>query len=251
MDFYGLIGKSLKHSFSRDYFSKKFEKEKLNASYQLFETDDVPDLHKFLENNPEIRGLNVTIPYKRQLIHQMDDLSPIAETVGGINVITVYRKNGRIKLKGFNTDVYGIEKSLKPLIGKREQLRALILGTGGAAHAAAYVLRKWGIYFYYVSRNPRKLIELNYTWLTPKIIEEYPLIINTTPMGMYPNVDTFPDIPYEKLTEEHILFDLVYNPEETLFLKKGKKQGAKTKNGLEMLYVQAEESWKIWKKAKK
>ncbi|MBN2637720.1 MAG: shikimate dehydrogenase [Bacteroidales bacterium] len=251
MDLYGLIGRSLKHSFSGDYFAKKFEKEKIDASYQLFESEDIPDLKELLAKNPELRGLNVTIPYKRQLIQQMDELNEVAETVGGINVVDVHRKNGSVKLRGYNTDVYGIEMSLKPLIEKREQLRALILGTGGAAHAVAYVLRKWGIYYYYVSRNPRKLIELNYTWLTPKIIEDYQLIINTTPLGMYPHVETFPEIPYDKLTKDHILFDLVYNPEETVFLKKGKAQGAQTKNGLEMLHLQAEESWKIWKKNRK
>ncbi|MBN2614463.1 MAG: shikimate dehydrogenase [Bacteroidales bacterium] len=251
MDLYGLIGKSLKHSFSGEYFGDKFEKEQIDAIYHLFEMEDVPDLHEFLEKNPRLKGLNVTIPYKRMLIQQMDDLSPVAETVGGINVVDVCRRNGKAKLVGHNTDVFGIEQSLKPLIKKREQLRALILGTGGGAHAVAYVLRKWGIYYYYVSRTPKKLIELNYTWLTPKLMQEYELIINTTPLGMHPNEDTYPDILYDKLTENHILFDLVYNPEETLFLKKGKEKGAKTKNGLEMLYVQAEESWKIWNKGKK
>jgi len=250
MDLYGLIGKSLKHSFSGSYFNEKFEKEKINADYHLFEMEELPDLHDFAKNNPELKGFNITIPYKRQLMQQMDTVSQIAECAGGINLVSVVRKNGSISLKGFNTDVSGIERSLKPLVANRTRLRGLILGTGGAAHAVAYVLRKWGIYYYYISRNPKKLIELDYSWLTDSMMEDYNLIINTTPVGMYPNVDGCPDIPYDVITSDHILFDLIYNPEETLFLKKGRKKGAVTKNGLEMLHIQAEESWKIWKKEK-
>lgn len=229
---------------------EKFEKERIDAAYQLFEMETVPDLHEFAKNTPGLKGFNVTIPYKRKLLQQMDKVNQVAECAGGINLVNVVRKNGGVSLVGYNTDVTGIEKSLKPLVSDRKQLRGLILGTGGAAHAVAYVLRKWGIYYYYVSRAPQKLIELNYSWLTPNMMKDYQLIVNTTPLGMYPDVDACPDIPYEALGKDHILFDLVYNPEETLFLKKGREQGAVTKNGLEMLHIQAEESWKIWKKVK-
>lgn len=251
MDIYGLVGKSLKHSYSGRYFQDKFSKEKIKADYRLFELKSVPDLKEFAKANPQLKGFNVTIPYKRILMQQMDEVSQFAQSAGSINLVNVIRKKGEIILKGFNTDIIGIEKSMKPLIRKRSYLRALILGTGGSAHAVAYVLRKWGIYYYYVSRSPRKLIELDYSWLNPKMIDDYKLIINTTPLGMYPDVETYPHIPYEGLSEENILLDLVYNPEETVFLKKGREKGAITKNGMEMLQIQAEESWKIWKKSRK
>ena len=158
------------------------------------------------------------------------------------------REKGKIKLSGFNTDVIGFENSLLPLVNKRNNLRALILGTGGAAHSVAFVLRKLGIYFYFVTRNPSKLEMINYTWVTPEVIKENQLIINASPVGMFPNVDACPNLPYENLGPSHILYDLVYNPEESCFLKKGKEAGALIKNGQEMLEIQAEESWKIWKK---
>lgn len=247
MELYGLLGKTLKHSFSGEYFGKKFEEEGIDAEYRLFEFDDVPDLHAFAKENPSLKGLNVTIPFKRKVIHQLDNVSNIVKMTGNVNVIKVLRKKGDVKLIGFNTDVRGFETSLEPLIRKRNNLRALILGTGGAAHSVAFVLRKMGIYFYFVTRFPNKVEMIGYSWVTPEIIQEYQLIINTSPVGMFPDTDTCPDIPYESLSSEHILFDLVYNPPETCFLKKGKAQSALIKNGQEMLEIQAEESWKIWK----
>lgn len=248
MDIYGLIGKSLKHSFSEDYFSQKFEKKHIDAEYRLWEMDEVPDLYSFAREHPQLRGLNITIPYKRTIISALDELCAPVQIIGSVNVVKVNRNGGKIFLKGYNTDVIGFEKSLKPLIKGRKQLRALILGTGGSAHAVAFVLRKLGIYFYYITRRPKKLEMLGYSWITPAIMDKFQLIVNATPVGMFPDTEHAPVIPYEMLTPSHILFDLIYNPEETLFLKKGKAQGATVKNGMEMLKIQAEEAWKIWKK---
>jgi len=248
MDIYGLIGKPLGHSFSGDYFAKKFEKKHIDAEYRLWEMDELPDLHEFARENPQLKGLNVTIPYKRAVLSEMDEIYFPVQLTGSMNVIKVHRSRREVLLKGYNTDVIGFEKSLKPLIKGRKILRALILGTGGSSHSVAYVLRKLGIYFSYVTRNPEKMETLGYSWITSAVMKEFYLIINTTPVGMFPHSDQAPVIPYEMLTPNHILFDLVYNPEETLFLKRGKEYGAKVKNGLEMLKIQAEESWKIWKK---
>ncbi len=247
MELYGLLGETLNHSFSGNYFGKKFEHENIDAEYQLFEFENVPDLHDFAEGHPNLIGLNVTIPYKRQIISQLDEVNNVVRMTGNANVVKVIRKKGKIKLHGFNTDVIGFENSLLPLIKKKKNLRALILGTGGAAHSVAFVLRKLGIYFYFVTRNPSKLEMINYTWVTPEVIKENQLIINATPVGMFPNIDTFPNLPYEYMGSSHILYDLVYNPAEPGFLKKGKEVGAIIKNGQEMLEIQAEESWKIWK----
>ncbi len=248
MDIYGLIGKPLKHSFSGDYFLQKFEKKHIDAEYRLWEMDETPDLHLFASEHPQLKGLNITIPYKRTIIPTLDELDALVQIIGSANVVKVNRKGGEIFLKGYNTDIIGFEKSLRPLIKGRKQLRALILGTGGSAHSVAFVLRKLGIYFYFITRRPKKLEMLGYSWITQAIMDEFQLIVNTSPVGMYPDTDHAPVIPYEMLTPGHILFDLIYNPEETLFLKKGKAQGAVVKNGLEMLKIQAEESWKIWKK---
>ncbi len=246
MDLYGLIGKSLKHSFSGEYFTKKFEQKHIDAEYRLWEMEEVPDLVAFARQYPQLKGFNVTIPFKRNVVPYMDELGKTALLTGSVNVVKVVRNGEEINLKGFNTDVIGFEKSLHPLIQKRKLLRALILGSGGSAHSVACVLRKRGIYFNYVTRFPKKLEMMGYSWITPAVMGEYKLIVNTTPLGMYPKMDEAPDLPYAFLTPEHILFDLIYNPEETLFLKKGREQGAVTKNGLEMLKIQAEESWKIW-----
>ncbi|MBE0650567.1 MAG: shikimate dehydrogenase [Bacteroidales bacterium] len=246
MELYGLLGKTLKHSFSGDYFGKKFAKKGIKAEYHLFEFDEVPDLHAFAKDNPSLKGFNVTIPYKRTVVAQLDEMSNLVRMTGNANVVKVVRKNGNIKLVGYNTDATGFEKSLEPLVKKRNNLRALILGTGGAAHTVAFVLRKMGIYFYFVTRNPYKVEMIGYSFITPEIINECQLIVNTTPVGMFPEMDACPNIPYENLDSSHILYDLVYNPPETLFLKKGKEKGATIKNGQEMLQIQAEESWKIW-----
>jgi shikimate dehydrogenase len=248
MELYGLVGKTLKHSFSGDYFTRKFEKHHISAQYQLFELDPLPNLHQFAAENPSLKGFNLTIPYKRNAYIQMDDLSQKAVLTGSVNVVKVFRRKGTVLLKGYNTDVIGFEQSLKPLVKGKKLLRALILGSGGSAHSVACVLRKFGIYFYFVTRQPKKLEMMGYSWITPEIMKEFKLIVNTTPVGMFPNTGEAPDIPYHLLTREHILFDLIYNPQETLFLKKGKAQGATVKNGWDMLKVQAEASWKIWRK---
>lgn len=250
MELYGLIGKSLQHSFSRDYFKQKFADEKIDADYRFFEMDELVDLKTLFASEPELKGLNVTIPYKRVVLHQLDELSDTAQITGSVNVIKANRKNGKMVLKGFNTDALAFESSIKPLIKNRNNLRALILGSGGAAHSVAYVLRKLGIYFYFVSRKPQKVETMTYSWLTNQTIKEFKLIINTTPIGTFPKVTEKPEIPYSELTSEHILYDLVYNPPETSFLKEGKNRGAQIKNGYEMLKIQAEESWKIWQSKK-
>ncbi len=246
MELYGLIGKTLTHSFSGDYFLRKFQEKRIDAVYRLWEWDTLPDLYDFVRQNPDLRGFNVTIPYKRAVIQYMDKLDKAAGLTGSVNVVKVKRKKDKIFLHGFNTDVIGFERSLKPLIQGRTGLHALILGSGGSAHSVAFVLRKLGIYFTFVTRKPNKLEAVGYSWITPEVMKKCKLIINTTPLGMYPNVDEKPDIPYDLLTPEHVLFDLIYNPAETLFLKKGREKGAVTKNGLEMLKIQADESWKIW-----
>ena len=248
MELYGLIGKTLKHSFSGDYFAQKFESKHIDAEYRLWEMEELPDLHDFAQENPQLKGFNVTIPFKRNVTVFMDKLSKPAQLTGSVNVVKVKRKENKIILKGYNTDVIGFEKTLKPLVKGRKLLRALILGSGGSAHSVAYVLRKQGIYFSFVTRRPKKLEMIGYSWFTPSVMNEFKLIINTTPLGMYPNVAQAPDILYDLITPDHIFFDLIYNPEETLFLKRGREKGAKVKNGLEMLKIQADESWKIWKK---
>lgn len=250
MELYGLLGKTLQHSFSGNYFQEKFDVNGIDAEYRLFEMDDVPDLHAFARQYPNLNGLNITIPYKRKIISQLDEMSNMVTMVGSANVIKVVRKKGNIRLIGFNTDVLGFEKSIEPMLRKKTNMRALILGTGGAAHSVAFVLRKLGIYFYFVTRNPKKIETMGYSWITSEVIEEYHLIVNATPIGMFPDTEANPEIPYEELTSLHILFDLIYNPKETMFLKKGKAHGAIIKNGQEMLEIQAEESWKIWKKIK-
>ena len=247
MELYGLLGKTLEHSFSGNYFGEKFEREGIHAEYQLFEFKHIPDLHDFAKAHPDLKGFNVTIPYKRKVLPQLDEASQVVRMTGNANVIKVIRKNNTIKLSGFNTDVIGFEKSLRPLIKRKKNLRALILGTGGAAHSVAFVLRKLGIYFYFVTRHPNKLEMINYSWITPELIEESQLIVNATPVGMYPDIQACPDLPYESLKPSHILYDLVYNPPESCFLQKGKELGITIKNGQEMLEIQAEESWKIWK----
>ena len=237
----GLIGYPLSHSFSKKYFTEKFKKEGVNDfQYELFPLEKIDLLTDLLEKHPNIKGLNVTIPYKELVLPFLKELSPAAEQIGAVNTINI--KNG--ELYGFNTDVYGFEKSLAPLLKSNHQ-KALILGTGGAAKAVQYVLEKLNIDFKYVSRTPQSN-QLTYSNIDKNTLTEYHLIINTTPLGMSPKIDSCPAIAYEHLTDQHLLYDLVYNPPETLFLKKGKDQGATIKNGLEMLVLQAEKSWEIY-----
>jgi shikimate dehydrogenase len=240
MRLFGLIGYPLSHSFSRKYFTEKFEKEGLtDCRYEHFPIDEISKLKSILEN-PDLCGLNVTIPYKEQVLGFLQEKNELVKQIKACNCISI--KKG--KLKGYNTDAPGFEQSLKEKLQPHHK-KALILGTGGAAKAVEFVLDKHNISYKYVSRKPSSR-NYSYEQLTPAIIAANKLIINTTPLGMYPAITEAAPIPYEALTPEHYLFDLIYNPEKTLFLRKGEEKGAAIKNGLEMLIIQAEESWKIW-----
>lgn len=240
---FGLIGKTLVHSFSKKYFTEKFEREAVDANYELYSMANVDSLRQFVQEH-SICGLNVTIPYKQDVIPLLDEIESEAQMVGAVNVIKIKREGERLCLKGFNTDVVGFRNSLKPLL-KPWHTSALVLGTGGASKAVLYVLENLGIAARCVSRQKREGM-LTYETLDADVMRRNTLIVNTTPLGTFPNVDTCPDIPYRLLTEKHLLFDLVYNPEQTLFMKKGLQNGAAVKNGYEMLVGQAEASWRIW-----
>jgi shikimate dehydrogenase len=240
---FGLIGYPLSHSFSPAYFAEKFAREGIkDCSYEAFAIETI-DKFPALITDGELEGLNVTIPYKKAVIPFLDDASEAVEKTGACNCIKI--KNGT--LRGFNTDVIGFEKSLAEKLNSLHT-EALIIGTGGSAAAVEYVLQKLQIEYLFVSRSisGRSPQPITYNDLSPDVIRQHRLIINTTPVGMYPAVDHAPDIPYEALTAQHYLFDLIYNPAETLFLKKGAEKGAVTKNGADMLIIQAEESWRIW-----
>ncbi|KAA3640402.1 MAG: shikimate dehydrogenase [Bacteroidetes bacterium] len=244
MRLFGLIGYPLSHSFSKKYFTEKFEKEGiLNCRYELFPLESIEKFPELVKIQPDLAGLNVTIPYKELVIPFLDELDEAAEAVGAVN--TIRKKDG--KLKGFNTDIYGFEQSLVNLLDTRDHKpeKALVLGTGGAAKAVIYVLKKLNIDSHTVSRHAGKGY-FTYDDLNDHIIGEHRLIINTTPLGMSPNINNLPLIPYPSLGPEHFLFDLVYNPAITAFLAKGKNAGAAISNGLEMLYLQAEKAWDIW-----
>jgi shikimate dehydrogenase len=242
---YGLIGFPLTHSFSKRFFTEKFERENVDASYENFEIEDISWFPEVVRNNPELIGLNVTIPHKQAVISFLNELDEAAEKVGAVNTVKISRKGEHIHLKGFNTDTWGFETSLKPLL-KNYHKKALILGTGGASKAIKYVLNKLGIGFISASIEELQENEIRYKEIDKKMLAERLLIINATPLGTYPKTETFPPIPYEFLTEQHLLFDLVYNPEETQFIKKGKEKGATVKNGYEMLVQQAFKSHEIW-----
>lgn len=238
---YGLIGKTLRHSFSKKYFTQKFIKESLdNCEYNNYELVDISEFSILTKNTPGLEGLNVTIPYKGEVIPYLNKLDEATETIGAVNTIKLIEG----KLYGYNTDVIGFENSLKPLLQKHHT-KAIILGTGGAANAVKYVFAKMGIEFISVSRSTKENA-ITYTNIDETILKNYYIIINTTPLGTFPNVEEYPKIPYKHLTKKHLLYDLVYNPAETLFLKKGKEKGATIKNGLQMLKLQAEASWEIW-----
>lgn len=241
---FGLIGYPLSHSFSKKYFAEKFAREGIeDAFYELFPIEEVEALPQLIADHPNLVGLNVTIPYKQAVIPYMDELGPGARAVGAVNTIKVTPDG----LKGFNSDVYGFEWSLLKAFQRMDErpASALILGTGGAAKAVAYVLEKLDIVYHYVSRSAGAE-RLGYADLDRDTIEANRLIINTTPLGMSPNVDTFPPIPYAFAGSKHLFFDLVYNPEETAFLKQGAARGSHAENGLDMLYGQAEKSWEFW-----
>ena len=237
---YGIIGYPLGHSFSRGFFTEKFARESIDAQYLNFEIPDVAMLSDVLRDNPELRGLNVTLPHKQAVIPLLDEMSEEAMEIGAVNVIRV--RNG--KLKGFNSDIIGFTNSIKPLLQPHHK-KALVLGTGGASKAIRVGLNRLGIEWTYVSRSPRDGM-VTYEDITAETLQEYTVIVNCSPVGMFPKVDAAPAIPYELLSPQHLLFDCVYNPEETLFMKKGRKQGATVKNGLEMLHLQAAASWNFW-----
>lgn len=237
---YGVIGKELAHSFSPSYFKRKFITQNINADYRTFSIPDINELLPLLEVHSNIKGLNVTIPYKEAVLPLLHSIDETAQAIGAVNCI----KNTDGKLYGYNTDVIGFRKSLEPIL-KNTTKHALILGTGGASKAVAYVLDQLGINYHYVSRT-QEPDTYTYSQIDLEVLAKYQLIINTTPLGMYPNIETFPLLPYRYLTGNHILYDLVYNPEESKFIKYGKHYGATTKNGLEMLEIQAEASWDIW-----
>ena len=237
----GLIGYPLSHSFSKKYFQEKFEKEGIeNFSYELFPLSDISELSTLLSEKSNLRGLNVTIPYKETVISYLDELHPAAQEIGAVNTILI--ENG--KKIGYNTDYIGFLESLERWLAGENISQALILGTGGASKAVQTALGKMQIHFVLVSQSGKGIA---YEDINTDLIENCHLIINTSPLGMHPKEDTYPKIPYHLLNSQHFVYDLVYNPEETLFLQKAKNQGAKTKNGLEMLYLQAEAAWKIWK----
>jgi shikimate dehydrogenase len=241
---FGLVGKDISHSFSAAYFTERFRKdEAVDCSYENFDLDDISLFPDLIRNNPDLAGLNVTIPYKESVIPFLDSLSRKATQIGAVNVIRFTKKG---KLKGYNSDCYGFEKSLKPLLQPHHQ-KALILGTGGASKAVAFALQQLGILYAFVSREP-SANTIAYEHLNTTTFDNYQIVINCTPLGTSPNVDGFPAIPYQFFTEKHIAFDLIYNPAETQFLRKARENGAITKNGMEMLILQAEKAWKIWNK---
>lgn len=258
---YGLIGFPLTHSFSKKYFTEKFKQEEIeDSSYELFELENLSDFPEFIKANTDLCGLNVTIPHKIGAVYYMNWIDNEAKKAEAINCIKIIQESavaaafsGEVgfvgqdfRLEGYNTDIHGFENSLKPLL-KSQHTKALVLGNGGASRAVRYVLKKLRIPFQVVSRRP-KPNQILYENLTPEIIKKYKLIINTTPLGTAPDLTSFPPIPYEAITDQHLMYDLIYNPEKTVFLQKGEAQGAEIKNGYEMLVLQAEKSWEIWNK---
>lgn len=240
MDKYGIIGYPLGHSFSRAFFTEKFQREHIDAEYVNFEIASANMLPGIVQANPNLRGLNVTLPHKEAVIPMLNELSDEAKEIGAVNVIRV--RDGR--LKGFNSDIIGFVDSIRPILKPWHQ-HALVLGPGGASRAIRVGLQRLGIEWTYVSRTPAPG-RLTYSELTPELMEHYQVIVNCSPVGMFPRVDACPDIPYQLLTGRHLLYDLVYNPQETLFLKRGAERGAAVKNGLEMLHLQALASWRFW-----
>lgn len=241
---FGLIGKNISYSFSKKYFTEKFEKEQLtDCAYENFDLTAISQFPKVIRENPTLCGLNITIPYKEKVIPYLDKLSENAQKIGAVNCIKFTKKG---KLKGYNTDYYGFKKSLQPLLQPHHQ-KALILGTGGASKAVAFALEELGILYTFVSRS-KKENALDYKYINATTFDNYQLIINCTPLGTHPNIEEYPPIPYDYFTPDHLAYDLIYNPEETLFLSQAKAKGAVTKNGYEMLVLQAERGWKIWNK---
>jgi shikimate dehydrogenase len=238
---FGLVGTSLNHSFSKAYFEGKFKKGQINAQYQNFELDDISKILSLFNTHPDLLGLNITIPFKQTVIQFLDDLDTNAEKIGAVNTI---KKNTDGKLIGFNTDYTGFLSELQ-LFAPQTSYKALVLGTGGASLAVVAVLKQLGIDFLYVSRK-KQMGYFGYEDIDEDIIQDYKLIINTTPVGTWPDVDMAPNMPYELFTRDHFVYDLIYNPSETKFLREAKLRGASTQNGYGMLVAQAEASWAIW-----
>lgn len=247
MRIYGLLGASLSHSFSESYFRKKFSDMGLHDHHYLnFELASLNGFKQLISDEPELRGLNVTYPYKEAILSFLDDVSSEAEEIGAVNCITINSS----KTVGYNTDVYGFSQSIKPFLNRNHE-KALILGTGGGAKAVAFALKKFGIPVIFATSDPAKKNKDVYPYkrVNNRMIEACKLVVNCTPLGMFPQVERFPEIPYEAFTPEHLAYDLIYNPEETIFLRKAREAGAETLNGLSMLQLQAEKSWEIWKES--
>jgi len=242
---FGLIGKNISYSFSKTHFTAKFENDDLDYSYENFDIDDISQFPYILKNNPELLGLNITIPYKESIIPYLDELNEIAKEIGAVNTIKIESSG---KLKGYNTDYYGFQHSIQPLL-KPHHKKALILGTGGASKGVAYGLKNLNIPFDFVSRQHNGNVKYVYSDLTDMIIASYQIIINCTPIGTHPNVNECPDIPYDGITSEHLLYDLIYNPIQTKFLICGEIKGATIINGFKMLEFQAQKAWDIWSMA--
>jgi shikimate dehydrogenase len=239
---FGLLGRNISYSFSKGYFTEKFSTENLTeCSYENFDIQDINDFPEIIKANRDLKGLNVTIPYKETIMPFLDELSERATKIGAVNVIKITKEG---KLKGYNSDYYGFKKALEPLLLPHHK-KALILGTGGASKGVAYALEELGIQHTFVSRKPAENA-IDYSQITAEVFNENHIIINSTPLGTSPKTDEFPDIPYHFFTNSHIAFDLIYNPAETQFLKKAKAEGAIVKNGMEMLVFQAEKAWEIW-----
>ncbi|MDR3253014.1 MAG: shikimate dehydrogenase [Tannerella sp.] len=244
---YGLIGYPLGHSFSKDYFNNKFASEGIDAEYINFVIEDVSDLKYVLRENPALCGLNVTLPHKVNVIPLLDGITENASNIGAVNVIKFKRGTfGKLILEGHNSDITGFKQSVQPLLTEKHKY-ALILGTGGASKAIYHGLKQLGVYATFVSRTPQEFC-ITYSDINQHTLDYYKVIVNATPLGMYPKTETCPELPYECLTPDHILYDLIYNPDETLFMKRGRERGATVKNGLEMLLLQAFVSWEIWNK---
>lgn len=241
---FGLLGRNISYSFSKGYFTEKFSDEVFTGNtYENFDIAEIKNFTELVKNNPDLKGLNVTIPYKEQVIPFLDKLSKKATLIGAVNTIK-FTKNG--KLKGYNTDYYGFKKSLEPLLEPHHK-KALILGTGGASKGVAFALDELGIPYTFVSREAKENI-INYNLINATTFDNFQIIINCTPVGTSPNIEACPDLPYEFFTDKHIAYDLIYNPAETQFLKNAKERGAIIKNGYDMLIFQAEKAWKIWNK---
>jgi len=239
----GLLGKNISYSFSRVYFKQKFKDENINnTTYENFDIDSIDLFPSIMKNTKGLKGLNVTIPYKEQVIPFLDKVNKKAKAIGAVNTIKITKKG---KLVGYNTDYYGFKKTIKPFLNSNHK-KALILGTGGASKAIAYSLKELNIEYAYVSRTASNNVQFTYDMLTEDTIKEHQIIVNCTPLGTFPDVNDCPNIPYNAISNNHVLFDLIYNPEETKFLSLGKTKKATIINGLNMLKFQAEKAWSIW-----